>query len=354
MYYDLYRTTNLINNKIYIGKHKTNNLDDGYMGSGKILKQAIKKYGVENFKKEIIEFYNSDEEVFLAESELVNKQFVKDENTYNLSLGGPGGYPVDCNINKVAVKDKNGSMFQVNINDSRYLSGELSGVTAGKTIVKDKDGNILYVDKDDSRILSNEVSGFFKGMVTTKDKNGNIFHISMNDERYISGELVSVLKNRVICFDTNKQSYIVDKTDPRYLSGELKHYFQDAVSVKDKDGKKYRLKKDDPRLLSKDFVGITKGKVLVKENEKIFYVSKTDPRYLSGELKYFRTGQPLSDMQKMRISEGIKLRNSLLEKYYTVGSKWLHNNILKKNKQVSSDLYEEYIKNGWEKGRVKF
>ena len=109
-----------------------------------------------------------------------------------------------------------------------------------------------------------------------------------------------------------------------------------------------------PRLLSKDFVGITKGKVLVKENEKIFYVSKTDPRYLSGELKYFRTGQPLSDMQKMRISEGIKLRNSLLEKYYTVGSKWLHNNILKKNKQVSSDLYEEYIKNGWEKGRVKF
>ena len=71
-YYYIYKITNLINGKMYIGQHMTNNLDDGYMGSGKLIKRAIKKYGVENFKKEIQGFYEDMEELNYMERVLVD------------------------------------------------------------------------------------------------------------------------------------------------------------------------------------------------------------------------------------------------------------------------------------------
>ena len=44
----IYKTTCTVNNKIYIGQHKTDNIDDGYIGSGKLITSAIKKYGKKN------------------------------------------------------------------------------------------------------------------------------------------------------------------------------------------------------------------------------------------------------------------------------------------------------------------
>ena len=64
MHYIIYRTTNLINNKYYVGCHQTANINDGYLGSGKHLKHAIKFYGHENFKVEILNFANSKIEMF--------------------------------------------------------------------------------------------------------------------------------------------------------------------------------------------------------------------------------------------------------------------------------------------------
>jgi hypothetical protein len=91
MYFIIYKTTNNINKKYYIGAHKTNNIHDDYLGSGVALKRAIKKYGRENFTKEILQICDDEKSMFERERELVECS-LKDKKCYNMRNGGRGGF----------------------------------------------------------------------------------------------------------------------------------------------------------------------------------------------------------------------------------------------------------------------
>lgn len=102
MYYLIYKVTNNINGKYYIGAHITKNKQDSYLGSGVALKKAVKKYGKENFSKEILHECISKEEMFELEEKLV---CISDKNSYNMRMGGKGGWDhVDSRGEKNAMK----------------------------------------------------------------------------------------------------------------------------------------------------------------------------------------------------------------------------------------------------------
>ena len=87
-YHFIYKTTNLINKKYYYGMHSTDNLDDGYLGGGNRLWKSIRKYGKENFKKEILEFCKNREELIQREKEVINLNELSKKDCMNLVIGG--------------------------------------------------------------------------------------------------------------------------------------------------------------------------------------------------------------------------------------------------------------------------
>lgn len=90
-YHFIYKTTNLLNGKYYIGMHSTDNLNDGYMGSGKRLRYSINKHGKENHKVEILEFFGNRIELKEKEKNIVDIKLISQDNCLNLMTGGEGG-----------------------------------------------------------------------------------------------------------------------------------------------------------------------------------------------------------------------------------------------------------------------
>jgi hypothetical protein len=91
-YHYIYKITRLDESgKYYIGMHSTDNLDDGYFGSGKHLWRSINKHGKDKHQKEILEFLPSREALKLREKEIVNAELLEDKKCMNIAIGGGGG-----------------------------------------------------------------------------------------------------------------------------------------------------------------------------------------------------------------------------------------------------------------------
>lgn len=117
-YHYIYKITCLKNSRYYIGMHSTDNLNDGYMGGGKIIKNSVKKHGKDAHKKEILEFLEDREALKNREIHLVNEELLNDPMCMNLQPGGGGGI-----INQKHLKDfceAGNRVFREKLKDENY------------------------------------------------------------------------------------------------------------------------------------------------------------------------------------------------------------------------------------------
>lgn len=188
-YHYFYRITNLINGHFYYGIHSTNNLEDGYMGSGHRLKEAVKMYGKENFVKEILKYFETRESASVYEESVVTEELVHSSNCYNIKIGGDYG----TTVGTILVTDKDGKWLRCTPDDPRYLNGELVHFMKNKVSVFDKiDKKYKIISCTDYSLNKERYLTYSNGFVTVKDKYENYYNVSVNDPRYLNGELKHV------------------------------------------------------------------------------------------------------------------------------------------------------------------
>ena len=292
-YFYFYCITNLTNNKKYWGVHSTFNLDDGYKGSGHALMSEMKNKPLYNYKKEILKFFKTKEEMYSYEESFVTKEVAKDKMTYNQHTGGSGSW--DFTIGRVTVKDSDGNCFLVDKDDERYLNGEFEHNMVGLihvvdtktnehiTITKEEyynnkdrykshiEGHVQaivngvkkWVPKEEYDIQKKLglMHGHTKGKGVFKDKNGKNIMCDLNDPRVLSGELVGSTKGLTMYKYKNDFSKTCQTTanDPRVLSGELVGINYGIVfCINPISGEKLKTTKNDERLKTGEIWPMTK------------------------------------------------------------------------------------------------
>jgi hypothetical protein len=188
IYYFSYQTTNLINGKKYIGVHTTKNLDDGYLGSGKILKKAFRKYGLENFKREILEFFDTEKQMYEREANLITDEIISDSKFYNLKHGGEGGFSfINKNNIGTSLDTITNKITVVSRDDPRWKTKEIVGPQTGRKYFTDGIRNYFIYPNDP---LTEKLQ---PGKIERKDSsqkhwytnNEKEFHLYPEDKRII-------------------------------------------------------------------------------------------------------------------------------------------------------------------------
>ena len=179
MYYTIYQTTNLLNGKKYIGKHITSDLHDSYLGSGMLLVKSIKKYGKENFKKEILFIFDNENDMNEKEKEILTESILADLNYYNIAAGGQGGAIVLIPGHLLYESTKK------RLSDSqKNRSEDMSRITKENH----KSKRVGMYGKSQTEYQKKTVSEKFKGVPKSKvsvEKQKESIRKTMNDPNYI-------------------------------------------------------------------------------------------------------------------------------------------------------------------------
>jgi len=165
-YYTIYETTNIINHKTYTGAHKTNNLDDNYLGSGVLLKRSIKKYGSEKFDKKVIFRAKSMDIMYWIERMLVDEEYINRSDTYNLKIGGSGGWEHITSEMRV-----NQNKFKIGNKHSQEAKDKMSKASKGKKKSKTHCKNISLgqIGRKLSEEQKIQIGNFHRGKKMSKE-----------------------------------------------------------------------------------------------------------------------------------------------------------------------------------------
>ncbi len=148
----IYKTTNLLNGKYYIGKDQKNNPE--YLGSGMLLTKAIKKYGKENFKKEILEECVNKEELAKRERYWIERLDARNKTiAYNIGEGGDGGdnFSGHPDLEKIKKKISNSALGRETWNKGKtgvYSKNSLDRMSAARVVLTgESSSNFVKIDK---------------------------------------------------------------------------------------------------------------------------------------------------------------------------------------------------------------
>lgn len=283
MHHIVYLTSNIINNKIYVGVHSTWNIDDGYLGSGLKLNNSIKKYGKENFIKKILYYCLESKDAYEIEKQIVDEIFLKRKDTYNIKLGGLGGFK---HIN----------------NFGRYISYE----TRIKISIKAKE-----------RIKQKKEEGTF--ILSEKFTNKNRKH-SEETKKKISenqkGKIISEEHKEKISIKA-KERLSKPENNPMYgkkHSEETKEKFRNrkhSEETKRKIGEKSKNRKQSSDTISKR-IEKTKGKKRSEKSKNNYKIAKLKQ---SNNIKYCIIYTLISPYKDTFILHGRQELNKIIEKY---------------------------------------
>ena len=132
MYHLIYQVTNLITGKYYRGKHSTDDPEDGYLGSGRIIRDAINKHGEENFRKEILFCALTEKDAYYVEEHVfITRKEVEDQFCYNIYTGGKGACSYDIAGEKhPKYGTKHSEITIEKIRQKRILNNKMRGIAS--------------------------------------------------------------------------------------------------------------------------------------------------------------------------------------------------------------------------------
>jgi plasmid stability protein len=145
----LYKTTNVCNGKIYVGVHKLSNTSKSkcYIGSGDALQLAVKKYGKDKFIRTTLAEFSCATDAYLAEAEMVTQEFVKREDTYNISLGGRGGVNLTEEMKAKMRASKKGQQTRLGKKHTEETKSKLRAASTGRIVSEETREKISLAGK---------------------------------------------------------------------------------------------------------------------------------------------------------------------------------------------------------------